>query len=225
MKTFYQNRLPHIAPIGATFFVTFRLGDALPQTVLRAIKAELEARKKALLREAPQCQKIRLYEAYKRFYAKYDRQLDHEPYGACYLKDPAIAEIVTDKLHEFDGKYYDLQAYCIMPNHVHLLIDTMKQLELPDYTTPDGIPKDYVQLDKIMQRIKGGTAYSANLALNRSGRFWQKDSYDHYVRNERERANIIAYILNNPVKARLVKNWQDWPFTFCKYCTGDFSRR
>ncbi len=67
-----------------------------------------------------------------------------------------------------------------------------------------------------MKRIKGPTAIYANRLLNRSGRFWQKESYDRCVRDEREYKNVVAYILENPVKARLVKTWDEYPFTYMK---------
>ncbi|MEZ5039582.1 MAG: hypothetical protein R2828_06810 [Saprospiraceae bacterium] len=76
------------------------------------------------------------------------------------------------------------------------------------------IPEDYFQLYQIMKLIKGSTANAANKYLGRKGTFWQKDSYDHYVRNERAFWNIVNYILQNPVKANLVKNWADFQFTY-----------
>lgn len=216
MKTVYKNRLPHITPVGATFFVTFRLGDSLPRSVAKEIKAELEIIHRAM-RHAKGEERKRYYKAYKRCYARYDNYLDKEGYGACYLKQAEVAGIVKDKLHELDGECYDLQAYCIMSNHVHVLIDTMEQLKHLDDDFILDVPEDYIQLHKIMQRIKGSTARYANLELGRKGTFWQKDSYDHYVRNEKEWNNILAYILNNPVKAGLEKDWEAWPHTFCKY--------
>ncbi len=82
--------------------------------------------------------------------------------------------------------------------------------------TEEELEDKYVQLDKIMKRIKGSSARYINLALDRKGTLWQKDSYDHYVRNEREWRNILSYILENPVKAKLVKHWKDWPYSYYK---------
>ncbi len=65
-----------------------------------------------------------------------------------------------------------------------------------------------------MQLIKGGSAFLINRHLGRSGTFWEEESYDHWVRNEREHYNIHRYILNNPVKVRLVANWEDYPFSY-----------
>ena len=87
------------------------------------------------------------------------------------MKIPAIAQIIVDKLKELDGEKYNLLAYCIMPNHVHILIDTSVQLSKK---TSDLKPEDlinYYQLDKIMQLIKGSTAFTANRFLRRKGTF------------------------------------------------------
>ncbi|NOX84683.1 MAG: hypothetical protein GXO86_01765, partial [Chlorobi bacterium] len=79
-------------------------------------------------------------------------------------------------------------------------------------------PKGYVQLDKIMQLIKGGSSFEANRILGRTGTFWMKDSYDHYIRDERDWEEILEYIIYNPVSAGLVDDWKDWKYTFSKYC-------
>lgn len=216
IKTFYKNRLPHLAPIGATFFVTFRLGDSLPQKLVAKLKLEMEMEAEIirLEKEKPENYEAAIIRQRKLFFKEYDYQLDVKPYGECYLKQPKVAQIVIDKIHEMDGEKYDLLAYCIMPNHVHLLFDFSVQIvdENGFYLTQT--PEDYIQLDKVMQLIKGNTAYHANQLLGRKGKFWQKDSYDHYVRSEKEFWNIVHYILQNPVKAGLVKQWDSFPFTF-----------
>ena len=216
MKTHYRNRLPHIAPVGATFFVTFRLVDALPQSVVLALKASLESEINRLKKEFPNDYIQRIPDARKRNFGKYDRQLDMQPYGACYLKEPEIAEIVAEKMCEYDGTYYDLQTYCIMPNHVHVLFSMSVQVIDNQCIWREDVPEDYIQLDKVMHRIKGGSSFIANRKLGRTGKFWFKDSYDHYVRNEKEWLNIAAYIIQNPVKARLSDKWESWPYSFCK---------
>ncbi|MEW5986568.1 MAG: hypothetical protein AB1791_08050 [Chloroflexota bacterium] len=65
--------------------------------------------------------------------------------------------------------------------------------------------------------MKGYTAGQANLLLERTGAFWQHESYDHYVRDAAELERIVAYVVNNPVKAGLVTDWQEWPWAYCKY--------
>lgn len=217
MKTYYKNRLPHIAPIGATFFVTFRLADSLPIAIIRELQEAYQRKCLQLLREQPRHYKALIWQERKRYFGRFDHQLDTLQYGHCYLQQPAIAEIVAKRIRQYDQRYYDLHAYCIMPNHLHLLIDTMEQLKLENGEYAEEVPDNYSQLDRIMRLIKGGSARQANLALNRSGTFWMKDSYDHFVRDEREWGNILAYILNNPVHAGLTDDWTKWPFSFCKY--------
>ncbi len=67
-----------------------------------------------------------------------------------------------------------------------------------------------------MQSLKGYTAFRANQMLGRKGEFWAHESYDHWIRNAIERQRIIAYVLNNPVKACYVDSWQDWEWTYCR---------
>jgi putative transposase len=114
------------------------------------------------------------------------------------LQQPEIAAVVVQSLHHFHGKSYELLSYCLMPNHVHMVV-----------LLPDGAPP----LVRTLQRLKGYTALQANKLLGRTGAFWQAESYDHVVRaGELER--IISYIVDNPVKAGLVDDWQQWPFTY-----------
>jgi putative transposase len=106
--------------------------------------------------------------------------------------------VVVQSLHYFAGKGYELVCYCIMPNHVHLVV-----------LVPVGAPA----MLKTLQRLKGYTATQANKLLGRSGDFWQAESYGHVVRaGELER--IISYVLENPVKAGLIEEWQQWPYTY-----------
>ncbi len=97
-----------------------------------------------------------------------------------------------------------------MSNHVYLLID---QQGVPD-PAPRRDGKHYTALSRAMRLLKGKSAALCNRVLGRSGPFWQHESYDHVVRDAREYERILAYIANNPVKAGLVEDWQDWPYTF-----------
>ena len=66
----------------------------------------------------------------------------------------------------------------------------------------------------IMHSLKGYTSYEANRLLERSGEFWEHESYDHFVRDAKEWERIVAYVLNNPVKGRLVQHWHDWKWSY-----------
>jgi len=99
-----------------------------------------------------------------------------------------------------------------MSNHVHLLFDSTGYNQ-SSVTNISGKTKDYPVADT-MRLLKGSTSRFCNLALKRAGAFWHKESYDHYVRDDDELYRIIEYILNNPVKAGLVKQWEEWKFSY-----------
>jgi REP element-mobilizing transposase RayT len=85
--------------------------------------------------------------------------------------------------------FYELDAYVVMPNHVHLLV----------------FPK--TSPSRFLKSIKSYTAREANKMLTRTGQpFWQSETYDHWVRDAQERQRIRAYIENNPVKAGLARS-------------------
>ncbi|MCZ7669209.1 MAG: transposase [Chloroflexi bacterium] len=121
-------------------------------------------------------------------------------YGECFLRDPRIGSLVENAFIYFDKVRYRLLAWVIMPNHVHVLIETML-----------GFP-----LDEIIQSWKSFTAHQANDLLGRSGQFWFPDYFDRYIRNERHYDNVVRYIHENPVKAGLVSKAMDWPFSSAK---------
>ena len=225
MKTEYHSRLPHIVPVGATEFVTFTLWDAIPTQIIIDLKEEYEIEVLRIENEISELdlpQNVlkeilvnKLNEARWQYYLRTDEYLDNKRNGANYLKEAEISLIVEKELKALDGRYYDLIAYCIMSNHVHVLFDL--SIQLPENFNGVDVPDDYYPLHKIMKKIKGSTAFYANKHLQLTGQFWMKDSYDHYIRNENEMANIVSYILNNPVKAGLCNDPDDWRFSFCKY--------
>ena len=165
VKTYYRNNLPHITPIGATFFITFRLGDSLPQSVLWKMKKAFKEKITYLKKSKPKNLQKLIYEEQKRFFGKYDKQLDTEPYGSCLLKQEEFATTVIKEMHKSDGVLYDLQAYTIMPNHVHLLIDTMTQLVDEKNLISHEIPLNFATLADTMQKIKGASSYYSNIIL------------------------------------------------------------
>jgi len=133
----------------------------------------------------------------KRFRA-IDRILDKAAFGRDWLRDTRIAQCVADALRygQWQLKIYELHAWVVMPNHVHVLL------------------RPRVPLARITRAIKGFTARQANRILGRTGRrFWQDESFDHWVRNAAEFARIVAYIEFNPVTAGLAKKPEDWPWS------------
>ncbi len=115
-----------------------------------------------------------------------DRYLDSTRKGPLWMKQPQIAEIVETSIRfcARDLDYYELEAYVVMANHVHMLI----------------YPR--TQPVKLLRTLKGFTARECNKLLGLTGNpFWQKESYDHWVRDEQELKKIAAYIESNPVTA------------------------
>lgn len=88
-----------------------------------------------------------------------------------------------------------------MPNHIHLLVSKLANVELS-------------QVDKWMQLIKGGSAYLINKTLNRSGKLWAVESFDRYIRDERHYSNSFYYTVNNPLKAGLDCRFMQKPFMY-----------
>ena len=181
--------LPHWTQDTVTYAVTFRLADSLPQQVL----TELSEDRRFLLSKVERGEKLipsELAEWKKLFTEKIDALLD-AGHGACPFRDPKIAGLVENALKHFDGERYDLLAWCIMPNHVHVIFTSLAGHQLAD----------------ILHSWKSLTASKANEALDREGTFWQKESYDHIIRNEPEFHQQAAYVLANPEKAGL-KDWE-----------------
>src|SRR5258708_26451540 len=172
--------LPHFDSDGFTQFITFRLADSMPQEVLGRWRSELDQNEIA---DADFRRRIEYY-------------LDQN-YGASYLRDPAIAEVVQDTLLKWDGERYHLLAWVIMPNHGHIVLSPM-----PNFA-----------VSEIMHSIKSFTAHEANRILDRKGQFWAKEYFDRYIRDHRHFASTIAYIENNPVRAKLCKSPEKWPFS------------
>lgn len=211
----YRRNLPHIMPKDAIFFITLRLAGSLPAAVVERLRKEKEAEINSLKKRLPAKDfEKEKYKLEKRYFGKFDDLLDGASSGPLWLKEPRIAQIVATKIHDLNDKRYILIAYCIMANHVHLLFDTAGFSEVSP-TNIAGTTKAYPLTD-IMRLLKGSTARLCNLALGRGGAFWHHESYDHFVRDDHELYRIIEYILNNPVKAGLVENWQQWKFSYVK---------
>ena len=181
--------LPHWTQTGVTYAVNFRLADSLPEEVLADWNFErrnifLVARQQG--RELTDVEYERLA---KLFSEEVESYLD-AGHGNCWMRDNRIAEIVREALLRFEHQRYELDAWCIMPNHVHAVVRPIGQWALSE----------------ILQTWKSFTAKEANRILDRTGAFWQSESYDHLIRDEDDLRNQIRYVLENPLKAGL----QDW---------------
>jgi REP element-mobilizing transposase RayT len=172
-----RGHLPHFDAPQVTQFVTLMLADAFPITRRR----EWES----ILREPGLCLRRRKLEAW----------LDRG-HGRCELRDSEIARCVEEILRSEDGQTYRLQAWVVMPNHVHLVVDVSR--------TP---------LSKLLHLWKGRSAHAANQLLGRQGRFWAREYYDTLVRNGAHLDKSIRYTENNPAKAGFVSDPRQWPWS------------
>src|SRR6266853_1334737 len=176
-----RRNLPHWQQAGKTYFVTFRLADSIPATKL----SQLEDERRVWLNANPEPWTAEQRQAYyERFSAKIDEWLDAGG-GSCVLKDERVAKVVVDALIHFNGERYNLGAWVVMPNHVHVVVT----------------PHDGHHIRDILHSWKSFTAHKINELLGQTGRFWQHESYDHIVRNERALYKIQEYIDRNPEKA------------------------
>lgn len=175
-----RGYLPHVDPGEMIQFITFRLADSMPQAVLAQWRAELQRDE---INDVDFRKRIEVY-------------LDQN-YGERWLSDRRIAILVRDTLKTLDGKRYRLIAWVIMPNHVHILIQTLA-----------GNP-----VSEIMQTVKSYTSHEANRILGRKGHFWFKEYFDRYIRDGKHFQATVRYIEENPVKARLCSKPEDWEFS------------
>ena len=189
---FHRRNLPHIYLPEASCFITYRLKGSLPLSVINELKKKFEFNKKM-------SGKIDVYKLQKLFFAGYDDLLNSAADGPAFLCENFISKIVWDSILFYAKKEYNLICFCIMPNHVHILLTLYKNSK---------------SLDKIMKQIKGFSANRINKIRNEKGSVWQSESYDHIVRDEGEFYRIINYIINNPVKAGLTEDWRAWSHTY-----------
>jgi REP element-mobilizing transposase RayT len=197
-REFYKRRLPHFQVKGATYFVTFRLKNSLPVEILEKLSQEFE--------QIQRLPKDKMEVEQYHWFEKFDSYLDQVLNGHDYLMNPPIAAVVEEAMRYRNMKVYDLIAFCIMPNHIHLIFTPLEKEK-----------GAYFSLTEILHSLKRHTGRQSNLLLNQSGAFWQDESYDHIIRDEAELERTIKYILYNPVKANLVKNQKDWKWSYCKY--------
>ena len=134
------------------------------------------------------------------------RHFDIDPgYGSCILKQSGVAGIVESSMLFFQGDRYALSAWCVMPNHVHAVVTPFSNLNLSE----------------ILHSWKSFSAHEINKALKRTGRVWEKESFDHLVRGEHAFEQFVTYTEENPVVAGLVGRSDLWPFSSARFRSRD----
>jgi len=191
-----RGYLPHVKREGASYFVTFRLADSLPKKVLLDFEREKAERLRRLNDFAKRGESINdsEEEIARDFRRMIERYLDRGV-GACHLRRADVADLVADTLRHFHGSRYLLHDWVVMPNHCHALVWPMPNQVLSD----------------ILKSWKQFTSRRAKKLLGMGEEpFWQPESYDHWIRNEDEKARISRYLRNNPVTAGLCARPEDW---------------
>lgn len=196
--------LPHWKIDTGTYAVSFRQADSLPTAVLNRYRETRDL----ILEKIEILTKLDSSRSQLDNLSSLREELNHletsviEPalnqgYGSCLFNNNQNAELLANALKHFDGTRYDLLAWCIMPNHVHVILKLAKGEDL----------------DKILHSWKSFTSHEINKLNGTSGPIWQKESYDHLIRDGKDFRNQIDYVLNNPTKA----GFSNWQWTGCAY--------
>ena len=180
----YRGYIPHFDAEHKIQMITYRLADSFPQSYYKELENNLNTEKDISLQKRAFIESI----------------LD-KGYGECYLRQVDFATVVRDAWLFFDKKRYDIIAF-IMPNHVHIIIKTY-----PGFSIPSVVHswKSFTSSKiKKMIKLKG---------IQPSTKFWQKEYWDRYIRDEEHYNKAINYIHENPVKAGLCKKAIEWKFS------------
>jgi len=195
-----RGYLPHCDFPDLIQFVTFRLLDSMPASR----RGEWEG-----LLKIEEVRERRL---------KLEEYLDHG-FGDCLLRDPQTAKLVQDTLLNFHRDRYELRAWCVMPNHVHVLAD-VKQTPLWKMVKSW---KQFSQTaaNRLLAERRPPARLAENPARNAPGRRpalqWQREYWDTFMRDGEQERKAIHYIENNPVKAKLRRTAKEWPFSSARF--------
>jgi len=184
-----RGYLPHWDFADSVQGITFRLADSVPADVVSKWRDELCELLNSSDSEISAAARTDLHRRIAKF--------EDAGHGECLLKDPEYAMIVQDALIKGHGADYKLIEWCVMPNHVHVLI------RLIGRTT----------LGSIVKRWKATTALQINRLMESSGQLWMRDYHDRFIRDQEHFHDAKAYIRNNPVKAGLCKSPEEWMFS------------
>ncbi len=176
-----RGYLPHRDEPGLKQFVTFHVADSFP--------ASLRSEWETMLKIEENSERRKRLQNY--------LDLGH---GECPLRDSQIARVVEDAFRFFHGQDYDLRAWVVMPNHVHVLFEVWQK-----------------PLGQVIGDWKKFTARQANKLLRRTGQFWAGDYWDTFMRDAKHQLQARNYAENNPVKAGLVSSARDWPWSSARF--------
>jgi putative transposase len=201
---FRRRHLPHWDVEDAPYFITSCLEGSIPAAGMREL---VEYSDQLKLRPRPRDISPEEWERrlHKLWFARMDELLDFEP-AVRHFERADIAKIVMNSFAHFADVRYLSIAWVVMPSHIHWLFQP-----LPKFS--ETVPKGKSPREVIMHSLKSFTGNECNKALGLKGQFWQQESYDHWIRDDDELERVIAYILNNPVRAGLAAKPEDYRFS------------
>jgi putative transposase len=227
-KQFSERRRPHIQPPEGILFLTFRLAGSIAKSAVREYKAKKEwlegqLRRVTAMAEVERTPELeqwlaRIDRHNREWFLKCEEILHRAKSGPTWMQDERVADKVAENLHRLDGKAYRLDAFSVMSNHVHTVFKPFGETNLREPFDDDQLSvliDDHPGLAKIMHSLKGRSARECNLLLQRTGPFWEHESFDHVIRSGKF-DKTIRYVLNNPVKVGLVRDWEDWRWNYCR---------
>ena len=129
------------------------------------------------------------------------------------LSQAARSIVLNCCLHD-NGIKFDMKVAVVMPDHVHLIFTPLVDMQA----------REVCSLAEIMDAIKGASAHEVNKVLQRKGRLWQPESFDHVLRTSESLDAKTEYLLHNPVRAGLVANWMDYPWLWRKEFVNPYAQ-
>ena len=211
-KEVYRGNLPHFQQPGQDYFVTWILKNSVPKKAVEVYSKRMEQLKNEIdiLKRnnadtnAIENAKKDYYIIRKKYIAKVDEILDAKTDNIVDLSKSENLNIIYETLTFWEGKRIGNYCFCVMPNHVHWVLRVFEKdtKEKPVY------------LEEIMHSVKLFTSRQINIFENRKGTLWNKESFDTTIRDRIHLYRAIEYTLNNPIKANLVKNREDWKGNF-----------
>ena len=190
----YHRHLPHWRQDGATYFVTFRLADSIPQEQLRALKRWRATWERS---HAERNSEKEWKEFAREITGRTEAWLD-EGYGECVFRNRALAAEMSKSLLHFQDTRCLTSCFTVLPNHVHAVMKPLGNFEL----------------EAILESVKRFVSRKVNALLGRSGILWEQESHDRIIRDEEHLFRVVQYIGRNPVKASLPREqWVRWVHT------------
>lgn len=196
-----RNYLPHFENQRYQM-ITYRLYDSLPKEIIDKWKEEVGIGDGVQAARLPNIADEPSTLQHQRKLLLLIDKYEDQGYGECFLRNDNVAQIVKDNLMFHNGKKYNLLCWCIMPNHVHVLVEMFSG----------------ISLSEVLHSWRSYTAHQINRVLNRTGQVWMAEYFDRYIRDYNHYQKVVNYIHNNPVKAGFVSSPHEyrWSSAYCE---------